>query len=416
MSETSPQESDRPWWRRGPVVAGTAVAVAATGAFAWWPDTMALAAPKRGADSVPAGMRMEKAKAPARCGVTTRTLKTLLDKEWSSSFPDYPAPSKSKECSWYVDHRSLEVDFSFHDSEAEAMLDFIGSGWPSEAARAEVASERDPRRTVTGLGDEAGLVSAPMGVSRRWDEVLVFFRAGNVLVTVTYGHWWADPAQRWKELSEKDATDGALKAAADVARSMGMPAEPVRAPVPMPAVPVLQNVPQACGALPAKLLRTLAPDATTGPWNLNDTFSSIAFRTPPRVCKWSASKSDGGDDQEQKLTVIIAPVPSPPDRPGFGPWSAAYEYTRLHRLARQKWKGFQPLAGVGEQAFLAHPASFSQLDNGGLVILRSRNVLAAVHYSTTERTFARPYDVHDTGKEIRGAYTAALEVAKKLKS
>lgn len=444
MSEVEPsvpyetgEVAARPWWRRRLVLpgvgAGVAVAVAVTAAVVLSGGSergdsgrVALVAPKRGIDSVPAGTRVTKF--PDKCGVTARMARSLVGENRGdyakSSIPnaDGKGSIPSEVCQWtgrddLGDHdrrrpagdgqgglgdRRLRVTFSLCDSDGDAMTRFLTPYWLGIEDSGATLGKRDPRSTVMGLGDEASVI--PRVHPDANDGATVVFRAGNAVIEVAYSQ--PHTVGRAK-LSTQAATAGALKSATEIARRLGVAAKPRTGdPVTPPAAPSVRNVPAARVALPGEIIQTLTPGAQCDRSFFYGPFDGIPQIRPDVCARSSFTHTENRESQKNTVVVAIAAFPSPADRPGFGPWTAAYHYTRLHRLARHGGRDFQPVAGLGEQAFSSSRLTPSL---GAAVIFRLRNVLVAVHYSITIEN-----KNVDAGKQLRGAYTAAQRIAGKL--
>ncbi|MGI5170255.1 hypothetical protein ACQEU3_38465 [Spirillospora sp. CA-253888] len=298
----------------------------------------------------------------------------------------------------------MQVDFTRHDDASKAMAEFNQWTWPNGTGTVQRAIERDPRWTVAGLGDEAFVVPYPLNPDDTGATAL--FRHGGTLVRAVYGRGFS----KTEKLLGEEGMAGALKVITDAARAIGAPATPLRQDVADPSAPApVTHVPAPC-SLPSRLIAELTPESKTAP----STYQPLLNASSPakaQGCRWSSTTWNTSNDVDRSgyrtrvLTVSIMAVPE--RRRGVAVPTAEHEYVRLHLHARARRSGFQPITGLGEQAFGSH--GVDSADGGTTVVFRIRNVLVVVTHK--DETGRKP-----TGQEANGAYTAAVEIARRIKA
>jgi hypothetical protein len=400
-----------------------------------------LAAPKAARDLVPSGPIVTKY--PAACGVPDAVARELVPGSRPGGRERGLFADTSKGvCLWYAlndgeeqggfvpdgnrlrKERVLHVDIVL--GKASSFASPIG-GAMEQIDRGPVGAPTDAAlRVVTGLGEEARA-----GYSPALDEgAFVRFRVGNAAVLVNYGGWdrkGKDPAQR--QLPEKTAMAGALRAAAGIAKNVGVPTRSTPSfALPQAAAPVIQRLPKPCDTVSAETLRKVANGAyrergvtslvAPSPGTVPDQ-APAAMRGD--ACRWTThtatSTSLEAKDSARNVEVTIAAVSG--RQPGSAVQFATREYLRQHHNARDGKKdgtinlqqGFTAISGLGDQAFVVygeHPGGGNE--SPGRVVFRLRNVLVQVRYFSD----SQDDDPLTRSEAINGAYTVALDVAGSL--
>lgn len=377
----SPPEARLPdWWRSNlsgrdvGVSAALAALVLAAGALVLgFGGRSELAGPPTRPDPVPRERLITRF--PAACGVSTATINALVPRAESMHTSDFG------DCEWYSRHPG---------DVRERRLDVTVKIWPATAGDTSAVSigpriayvkttpisnalsafgQTAARQTVLGLGEEA------FADSRR---TVVDFRVANAVVTVGY----QDSGLLAKK---KSALDGALRAAADTAKSLGTSAGP-RLGSTAPAS-TTRHLPDPCATVPAGLRTRLVKGATAMP----DTNS----------CTWTS----------ERRTLKVTLLSEPDSAPGGAVRAAIRDYLQRHYDARAEQpvsahdrKYFHALTGPGDQAF----ASWVENGTPGRVVFRVRNVVVEVGYTGDAD--------HPLTKDqaVNGAYAAAIDVARAL--
>jgi hypothetical protein len=391
-----------------------------------------LATPKAVRDLVPQGPIITTY--PAACGVPDDTARDLVRGSEPGGRESSPfADTSEGHCMWYAlnegdekggivpdsdrlrKERVLTVDISL--SEATSQGSAIGRAiW--ETHREPVgAGARAVRRTVTGLGEEAWASYSPaLDVG-----AFVRFRVGNANVSVTYDGWdrtGKDPVRR--QIPEQAAVDGALTAAAGIAKNLGVPtpASPGFAR-PQATSPPIRRLPKPCDTVTDETLRKVANGAYRERGGSASIFAPAggttivgAAGTAEDTCEWTAGTPTGdtleAKDSGRHLTVVIAMATDP--HPGAATHIATREYVMRHHDARGGQR-FMPVGGLGDQAFTAYGnASGGGSELAGRVVFRLRNVLVVVRYHAN----SDDDDPLTPNEAVNGAYTVALDVARSL--
>lgn len=406
----------RGWGRRGLVVGAVAVAVIVAGvvaAVALGGD--GLPAPRPLAhDPVPA--ERNRTTVPADCGVTGETLKALTPR------PQIDRAGDGGKCEWSSDatekhgDRRLTVTVSLlhagpgvpnatataYSSEATAMNAFV----------ATVRQRPEGRRPVTGLGDEAVVAAGLFG---RDNARRVTFRTGNLIATAEYEAEPTTTELKQAPLSTAGIRDGAFRAAADIARRLGAPAEPALGEPRAKATPVkLQE--SACALVPGDLRERLVGADVDGDVGKTDPLDAPEPGTEPatRGCQWL------GDARE--LTVAIT-SPAAAGATSFTR-DTRREYLRRYLEARAEppissrdARYFHALSGLGDQAFCAYLAESELSDisarSPARIVARVGEALVTVTYGTIADDESEPLTEEEA---VNGAYAAAVHVVRAVRS
>lgn len=378
-----------------------------------------LPAPRAVPDPVPDGPIVTAM--PANCGVSRRTARSLApgsdpDAEKSGLFREGGPGS----CMWYSlndgaercgfcprsdSHRKervLNVDIVRHTGTTgrEAVLRAAQELGPAP----DLVVGRNPPRRVTGLGSQA---VAYYSAERDTEGAIVTFRYGNAVTRVKYTGWDAPKGDgRQVTIPERIALAGALRAAAEAARGLGVRADPVVAE-PQPGAGLVRRPPKVCDLVRDRTAGLIAPRAERARW-VGSAFPGVPGVTYD-TCEWTSRTSELADEGAKRLLRVAVGVVGE-WRPGMALAVAADAYTRMHMEGRlpTSGEGFTAVAGLGEQAYVLY-----RREAGGKgqadVVLRYRNVLAEVTYSGTDG----PTEIPRT-QAVGAAYTAALDVAAAL--
>jgi hypothetical protein len=412
-----------------------------------------LATPKTVQDPVPKGPMISKI--PKACGVAAKTARELVPgSDAGGRERGLFANTDPGHCRWYAlndgeerrgfvpntpalrKERVLYVDIALN--EASALASAVGSAMESvrtektRIGRVDPAATNlpgAPRPVVSGLGEEAWLRYSPAV-----DEgATAGFRVGNAYVTVQYTGWdrkGDDPVQR--QVPEDAAVAGVLKAAAGVAKNIGVqtPSTPSVAPqgspraaaqggqTPPAAGRAIRRPPRPCDAVSPETLVKVA----NGAYRERGGSSQLGgFGLTSDTCDWSAQTAtyDSGEDVPDSQRTLEVTIGVATD-PQLGAVLATREYLRMHLNARDskpddtlnQQRGFVALGGLGEQAFAAYgkfPQGGSQAP--GRVVFRLRNVVVQVVYHDGGENDEAPLGKDEA---INGAYTVALDVLRSL--
>lgn len=339
------------------------------------------ATPRTAPDRVPPTLT----ELPKGCGLTEADLDALVPGGEPSGGP----------CRWRSSGRERRE------------LAISDSAWPN-TDRLPVGTTEDlsaygdtPPRPVAGLGDSA-LAYVDSTAAGNGGRIVLVVR--DAVFTVAYTAEGAGPEM---------LTSGALRAASAFARKAAAPAapklgEPVRGRL-TPARP-----PEACGAVSAKALGRTVGRPLTRKSGAAEKIGAV----PELVgsgCLWQ-TEAEGG---ERALGVTV--YASPEREPGSGAATAARAMRMLHRGARGD-KGplgltsslnpsnFQPIAGLGDQAFGVYAETRSE----GRVFFRKRNLVVLVQYSGHDEDEDEAAAALPVATAINGAYTVARDVERSL--
>lgn len=274
-----------------------------------------------------------------------------------------------------------------------AMNAFSGS----EATGRQRAKEL---KAVRGLGDEARAYYNPANAT--FGGGTVFARTRNAVVNVTYG---TDTLAR-RQLPEKTALDGALRAATDIVRGLGTAVSgspevtelKTTAPGRRPRTP--------CEIVPAGTRKKLLENA-------EQKDSSPEYEPVPKgdSCRWE--KAGEEENYTYYLEVTLETHPSVE--------SARRDYLQKHVEARAQQpisrydeRYFTALAGLGERAF----ASYVEEGPPGGVVFQVRGIVATVVFAQEPASGAPPHGSEPLTRKqsVNGAYAAAKDVAGALRS
>ncbi|MEU5879600.1 hypothetical protein [Spirillospora sp. NPDC047279] len=379
------------------------------------PDAADLPAPRTlPADPVPAGPVVTRL--PARCGVSPATIEALVPGARVENDGDFG------ECRWHApgSGASLKVVLT-------AFLDpAVGITAPPEQAtlgrpprppaapntatsygqvRAVPAAVAVTHLTdglysdiapevVTGLGDEAvGQYDRSQGVVR------IRVRAGDVVASLDH-HWGASPGGRRDPAGPRRDT---LRAAADVARSLGAPPRGTPAFGPAETGRPLLNLPaDVCALVPKAVLDKVIGDRGSPLRGRGHVAPTAVKGARNGECSWRTGR--------RALDVTVQAVP---DVGAFGGVrTAGREYLKLHLNAR----GEEPLGTGGEKYFAALPgpgdqafAAYVQGGAPGRVVFRHRNLLVEAVYTAGD-----PGEPLTRRQTVNGAYAVAVEIARRL--
>ncbi|TDD33904.1 hypothetical protein E1287_18340 [Actinomadura sp. KC06] len=331
--------------------------------------------PRRGPDTVP-----ELPDLPDGCGVSKRTAKALVP------LNRYEDPD---DCVWLS-----QSGASGHKKVLTVKVDQLDTSRNMPATSAydtAFGTLSPPAERVDGLGEQA--ISRFSSVAKGGRGEYVFTARGRYYAIVYEGY------EQGRPISKEVALAGARRAAIDVARKLGLPAKPTPHKKDDPQGPSpLHQVPQACRLVSAETLGKVVRDGVNiEPWKEEPLLAG--FRdVHVTSCRWKADKTVDSKTQSADLTVEVASVSD--YWPGAGYRAASHGYAGLQRRSRGVLKEFRPLGGLGEQAFGGHMHDF------GHVGFRVRNVVVLITYKVAPLP---------TGEDdVAGAYTVALDVARRL--
>lgn len=376
-------------------------------------------------DRVPVGQKVTSI--PPFCGVTERTVGQLTGHE---DVQEMISDADSQTCTWGTGSSASSIGGSNRELEVEVEKshELAGSGPGVAAAMDEFARrvldeskssagiKSGDVRALTGLGHEAvawprldteGVVypgGKITGVTGHTRYTTVLFREGNLVAQVTFGGADYTSAGRWpgerkpKErlLSEDQTFAGAVRAARDVAASMGLREDAPE--VTRSRDRKLAEFPAACDLLPRATVRELG---LSGEGDVEDSY----------LLDDSASVAGKGCDWDYDLEVEIVAVPT--NRLGTGEERAARRFGYLYQSAREHRPEeeddetfFRALTGPGDEAFVGWVKDTS---SEATVVFRKRDVLVRISARDIDtETYSRDEAMND-------AYTAALAAAKRLR-
>lgn len=405
--DTGRQPAARPaWWRparytaRTRVAAVTLVVVIAAAVTTFLlirsePDTLT---PTRLAhDPVPKLGRTITGK-PELCGVTEATLDELMPRHSTL----YGGAHDTSKCLWTHENdkrmAQRELQVKIHLTEPQPSL---GSRLEAAPPAVAVAMGRyadagtvgkDGVLAVHGLGDEAKI----------WYEdhhgATAVTRVRNAVVTVDYSG-----RNNSKSLPRKTAFTGAMRAAADVAKSLGSAHRPeVADAVPVPAkAPITRDL-TTCDLIPTARAATLLDDDSVQP-EATQGIDTDDGQSKSGTCTWET-------DHDTTMTLAVDRYPD--SVPGSGTRAARRSYLERYISMRAAEpisdtdeRYFTPLRGLGEQAF----AGFVAESLPARVTLRERNVVIRITYTSSD-------DDHPLSRQdaVSVAYTAASVAADAL--
>ena len=346
--------------------------------------------PPAGPDPVPAGRIVEAV--PEGCGVSPDTVGRLVAE------PRRMTRGAEGTCSWSSgadgpSRRMLSVNVVLSEGRAAHPAAGPAAGRSPVAAAMKSFGPRwsdVPTRAVTGLGDEALAQYSPSTGST------VVARAGNAKIIVRYSGGLGPP------IAEETARSGAFGAAAEVVDGLGgrAPSRPAVAPAPRRSPG--REIPDLCGTLSERTLHRLVKGESSSSGPESGKGALAIENADRRGCSWTS--------MERELTVSAAVVSG--SALADGTRLAVREYEMRHDDARAEdtlsvhdRKIFDPVTGLGEQAFAAHVPGVVP----GLVVFRDGDLLVQVTYEEGDRR-------HPLSGEnaVRGAYAAAREVAEAL--
>lgn len=406
---TGPGTPAKNRWRRRPgpktlLATGgalTGLLLAAGFAFGGSDPPGELPAPPVVADPVPAAPLISSYRAD--CGVSRATLDALVPD------PEQHQSILGDTCRWntagHDKERYLDVSITLV-TEGRQTASGRPSTTPVTTAMSTFADQARIRtvkpKALRGLGDEAITYYSPKDRIGGGSRVLL--RARNAIVTVTYRSGYRD-----KPPSEKTATDGAVRAATDVVRGLGVAVNqaPVVADIKAEAVP---NRPpfKVCDMVSRGTRQELVE--ADGEVRGHARKDEIEKGKIADSCKWEMP-TEG--NLTYYLQVSLTALPSVE--------SARNDYLKRHLEARAEEpisrtdeKYFAAVSGLGEQAY----ASYVEEGLPGGVVFRVRNVVATVVYTQETDENAAPGDSRPLTREqsVNGAYAAARDVANALRN
>lgn len=364
-----------------------------------------LPAPKTlGRDPVPAEKTITAR--PADCGISKATAKALT--------PGASQDGVGGNCSW-----------SSFDSDPSADLDVEYKtdvpGYPDTSSKVAGAirtfNEETSDRTaptgstfkpMTGLGDDAayrvGTDIAGHGV-----EAVVVFRAADLVTEVTYRSFDAKASSKLSKKFQR----GAFTAAADVAKGLGVAANPAVAQ-PGQAAPV--TVPSdVCGLVPQGLLKTLS-GGDTDPLTHADSDDPLVDKDSipdATTAGCTMSSYSNGDDRSLEVHVT-GPTKPGADAAVKRAYLGAYYETRAEKPTGGGGRYFQALSGLGDEAFGSYldgqRGRLSIEKNTAEVVVRTRTALVTVAFGNELSNGKLTQQ-----QAIKGAYAVAQKVAARVK-
>lgn len=358
-----------------------------------------LALPKATADRVPAADIVFD-----KCALSAETARELVVEKQNSG----------SECYWEGSDARPGFRSNLHVEQNRFQDDLTDLPFEMEAAYAE---KQNPPKVVSGLGDQAVVHYRDRGDN---SEAVVAFRWIDREMVVTYRAFDFDPGVGKRPRPESEVTNGAVKAARElVARQKVRPYNVALSPAPpIAAVP--------SGACEEALRTTLAKGSGERPLDSPSGPPESAWLGDGiRGVRSSACRLPTGSGEGAKATLRIDLIPD--WKPGAGTQAATRRYLDLHRMARDGGRGmhlaglkvsfyeyepqkpFQPVAGLGEQAFATTSRGQRSID--GRVVFQVRNVLVEARYGEGDLPAKAPRD-----KLIQAAYTLAAEMAKSLQT
>lgn len=402
-------ENTMPGRRRWPVVSGAvAVALVLVGAIVvvLTARQSALPAPRTlGRDPVPAE-RIHSIM-PANCGVGDATVDALA--------PDarIEEDGTGGKCRWWsqdrksAPERGLSVTLTAGRVGPRTPPTTSQAASPVAAAMerfASDASETTNARPVAGLGDEA-FGGVPENSAYTATQK-VMFRTGDVTAAVEY--WFDDDmSERRVRTPAKDLRKGAMRAATDVARSLGAPVRPRETAA--GKNPESTRFPKSlCDLVPDDLKdRLVGDDPDTTSADDPETRPGTMTRANTEGCRL------GGNGREISVKLTAATVRTP----ALATPDANREYTRRYLESRaappisaRNERYFHALSGLGDRAFGAYldeeTRPVQRVDREARVVVQTGPALLTVSYGG-------PADDDDdqeqvTGKEaVNGAYAVA---------
>lgn len=382
-----------------------ALVVSSGGGGAGGDDLDKLAAPKTlGRDPVPPEKSITAR--PADCGISKATVKKLT--------PGGNQDGVGGDCSWSsFDSKpsaDLDVDYKTEtpsDPDTSSKVAAAISEFNQETSD-QTAPTGSTYKPMTGLGDDAAY-RVGADASGEGIEAVVVFRAADLVTEVTYRSY---DAKMSAKLAKKFQS-GVFTAAADVAKGLGVAADPA---VAQPAKTAPVTVPSdVCGLLPKDLLTTLS-GGDNDPLTSNDSDDSILERDSiPNATTTGCRVSSYNNGDDRSLEVhVTGPTKPGADAAVKRAYLGAYYEARAEKpTGGGTGRYFQALSGVGDEAF----CSYVDGDRGNLgldkntaeVVVRSRTALVTVSFGN-ELSQGKL-----TQQAVKGAYAAAKAVAAKVK-
>ncbi|KAB2344130.1 hypothetical protein [Actinomadura rudentiformis] len=348
----------------------------------------ALPAPPVGPDRVPHGPVVSRL--PAVCGLSTGTIATLVPRARRYGSGDFGG------CQWTSDSRRLTItiDVLVVPLAGPSSSHHVPTSLMSTAIEAflEKADPDLKATAVTGLGDDAFAAYTPSNGAK------VIFRVGNAVVTVQHG---GSLVSSEKGLSRQKAFHGAFKAAAETAQSLGSSSAAPAFVSQTSRQPT--RLPKPCATVTAPTLDKLfkdAPDHHESPTSSSE---------PEARCTWTS--------QQRTLQVTLVSEPKP--QAGGAVRTATNRYLMRHHDARAEEpisvhaeKYFSALTGPGEEAF----AAWVEEGSAPRVVFRVRDVVVEVVYDDATPPGEDDAEPLTKDQAVAGAYAAAVNVAKALRT
>lgn len=407
-----------------------------------------LSTPSYTADPVPKPRTPAEGDVSKRCGVSTATLHTYVPRADDLGHGD---ESGVVSCEWYSLNngtRTCPALCPAGDGDSDRILeigitkaepDAIADGSPDgdalralDPASAPLIAAGDPARPVGGLGDEALYHYSP-GLSKSYTPrvntdvstggALLRFRAGAVVVTVTYSGRDFSDSGPVRQVVEKQARPAVLAAATDIATALHAPAKPaLTAPAAAALPPPAPRAVRPCELVPDDVVQRLAAGATR-----ERPRDSVADSQPPYgqasdSCEWDAEPTcclheDSDHRPERHLTVTV--YAESEWRRGIAVAQATRLYLEHHDDARAAAQSaFHAVRGLGDQAYAAYRKIRPVSDtSGGEVTFRYRDLVVVVGYRGADGSSAAEEDQHPLAEQtaVNGAYTAATAVLEALR-
>jgi len=358
---------------------------------------------------------------PANCGIGDATLRALVPGTAQTS------PGDSGICEWpTLDHAQLsELDLTVSvvprhgDNGVPGSATTLGTapgrgdGSPTADAMGEfgaIAYAEPTARPVTGLGDEALLVETATSDLR---SACVRFRTGNVSVGVTYAYNALDEPK--DPPSAGRLRTGALRAAAEVARALHVPAAP-EVTAPPSARPAPVRAPRsACDVVPSDLRERLFPEddiqLSAEPGDADE--GELAKRVRG-IREVTCDLHNGGREMEVDITTGTAPSIVR---------DLGREYRREDLDARAEQpisaadeRYVHPLAGLGDQAFAAYLEESTGphlIRSPARVVVRAGAALISITYGTKDGADTGPLAREEA---VGGAYAVAVRAVGAVRS
>jgi hypothetical protein len=263
-------------------------------------------------------------------------------------------------------------------------------------------------KAVTGLGDEA---SAFYSASEAVGGGTVIGRIRNVVVRVRYG---GRSEISSRQLPEPAAMPGALRAATEVVRGLGIPVN--RAPAYAPPSADTRERPQPRRD-PCSLVRRQTVENVLGQEaEREDGEAPGAIPRAPgtpgstATCRWTLDPDEGNHSYDLNVRLDTHPSVAAATR------AYVIQYLRARAeepISKHDEKYFAAVTGLGDQAY----AAFVAEGQPGGVAFRMANALVTVSYSQDAVSNVPAGGAGPLTREqsVNGAYAAALDAARALR-